>query len=333
VSYRTDDHLGSTRVETDVIGTVTGRWDFHPFGDQIEANSTYSGRNLVSGYNVLGASAMKFTGKERDAETGLDYFGARYMSAAQGRFTSPDPTRESANPRNPQTWNRYAYTLGNPLVFIDVNGKWPFYVHNKIYEFAFRDVLTAGQIRTIQETSWLADFGPGAQDAANSPRHSMCAPGQNPTACSAEINAYVDDNLGMASYFSNGGANVDRFSLVRFGRAVHTLTDMGSPMHMGPNGPLPWNNGKREGAIHVFGERSEPVNWLMLGQSIRLAIAGFAQAFPKLAAGKDLNKWAEKTITDYVTSYYGADAAGRPPNPVLEDAARQCALGNRAACF
>ena len=33
----------------------------------------------------------RFTGRERDAETGLDYFGARYMSAAQGRFTSPDP--------------------------------------------------------------------------------------------------------------------------------------------------------------------------------------------------------------------------------------------------
>jgi hypothetical protein len=33
---------------------------------------------------------MKFTGKERDAESGLDYFGARYMSSAQGRFTTPD---------------------------------------------------------------------------------------------------------------------------------------------------------------------------------------------------------------------------------------------------
>lgn len=33
---------------------------------------------------------QQFTGKERDAETGLDYFGARYFSGAQGRFTSPD---------------------------------------------------------------------------------------------------------------------------------------------------------------------------------------------------------------------------------------------------
>lgn len=55
-----------------------------------------------------------FTGKERDAETGLDYFGARYMAAAQGRFTSPDPVNHpsgSKNPAafltNPQRWNGY----------------------------------------------------------------------------------------------------------------------------------------------------------------------------------------------------------------------------------
>ena len=49
--------------------------------------------------------------KERDAETGLDFFGARYMSSAQGRFTSPDPLMGSAQLSNPQTWNRYSYGL------------------------------------------------------------------------------------------------------------------------------------------------------------------------------------------------------------------------------
>ena len=38
--------------------------------------------------------ASLFTGKERDAESGLDFFGARYVSGAQGRFTSPDPSAE-----------------------------------------------------------------------------------------------------------------------------------------------------------------------------------------------------------------------------------------------
>ena len=50
----------------------------------------------------------RFTGKERDAETGLDYFGARYYSAAKGRFTSADPLQNSGRPNIPQSWNRYA---------------------------------------------------------------------------------------------------------------------------------------------------------------------------------------------------------------------------------
>lgn len=61
--------------------------------------------------------------KERDAETGLDFFEARYMSSAQGRFTSPDPSGLlSAKPADPQSWNLYAYVRNNPLVLIDPNG-------------------------------------------------------------------------------------------------------------------------------------------------------------------------------------------------------------------
>ncbi|WP_228486487.1 RHS repeat-associated core domain-containing protein [Paludibaculum fermentans] len=62
------------------------------------------------------------TGKERDAETGLDYFGARYFSGAQGRFTSPDPIMASAKVSNPQSWNRYSYAFNNPLRFTDPTG-------------------------------------------------------------------------------------------------------------------------------------------------------------------------------------------------------------------
>jgi RHS repeat-associated protein len=69
------------------------------------------------------AKAMRFTGKERDAETGLDYFGARYMSAAQGRFTSPDAPFVDQNPADPQSWNLYGYVRNSPLVGIDPDGR------------------------------------------------------------------------------------------------------------------------------------------------------------------------------------------------------------------
>jgi RHS repeat-associated protein len=66
-----------------------------------------------------------FTGKERDAETGLDYFGARYFSGAQGRWTSPDLINVTKarllNPTN--TLNKYVYGANNPLNYVDPDGK------------------------------------------------------------------------------------------------------------------------------------------------------------------------------------------------------------------
>ena len=63
------------------------------------------------------------TGKERDGETGLDYFGARYFSGAQGRFTGTDPKAFSKRTiENPQKWNKYAYVLNNPLALFDPDG-------------------------------------------------------------------------------------------------------------------------------------------------------------------------------------------------------------------
>jgi RHS repeat-associated protein len=74
-------------------------------------------------WRVAGA-AEQFTGKERDAETGLDYFGARYFSGAQGRFTSPDPVIVTpARMIDPQRFNLYAYARNNPFKFIDPNGE------------------------------------------------------------------------------------------------------------------------------------------------------------------------------------------------------------------
>ena len=64
----------------------------------------------------MAVKLRRFTGKERDSESGLDYFGARYYSSALGRFTSPDwSAKPQAIPyadfRNPQTLNQYAYVL------------------------------------------------------------------------------------------------------------------------------------------------------------------------------------------------------------------------------
>jgi RHS repeat-associated protein len=63
---------------------------------------------------------LKFTGKERDAESGLDYFGARYYASNMGRWMSPDWSAQEepvpyAKLGNPQTLNLYSYVQNNPL--------------------------------------------------------------------------------------------------------------------------------------------------------------------------------------------------------------------------
>jgi RHS repeat-associated protein len=65
-------------------------------------------------------SVRQFTGKERDAESGLDNFDARYLGSSMGRFMSPDPV--GGHTEDPQTLNRYAYVRNNPLSLTDPTG-------------------------------------------------------------------------------------------------------------------------------------------------------------------------------------------------------------------
>jgi RHS repeat-associated protein len=133
--YLTADHLGSTRLVTDGTGNVVRCIDYLPFGEEIPSRE--NGRSGC--YESLGNAILpqypappdvesaKFTGKERDAETGLDFFGARYFSGAQGRFTTPDwSDRPEPIPyvdlENPQTLNLYTYSHNNPLRWNDPDG-------------------------------------------------------------------------------------------------------------------------------------------------------------------------------------------------------------------
>jgi RHS repeat-associated protein len=69
------------------------------------------------------ALGYKFTGKERDSESGLDSFGARHYGSSLGRFMQTDPKQFSIRTlANPQKWNKYAYVLNNPLTLVDPNG-------------------------------------------------------------------------------------------------------------------------------------------------------------------------------------------------------------------
>src|SRR5882672_7781876 len=107
----TSDHLGSPRLATNSSGTVTNRRDFMPFGEEV---TTGAGRSSGSGWGTTNSARQKFTGYERDSESGLDYAQARQFSPSLGRYAVPDPFLPSAEVDNPQSWNRYVYTLNNP---------------------------------------------------------------------------------------------------------------------------------------------------------------------------------------------------------------------------
>ena len=77
---------------------------------------------MASGMTSVVVCASRYTGKERDTESGNDYFPYRYYSSSMGRFMSPDPTGGLL--ANPQTLNKYAYAVNNPLSFVDPTGLW-----------------------------------------------------------------------------------------------------------------------------------------------------------------------------------------------------------------
>jgi RHS repeat-associated protein len=115
--YLIADHLGSTRMATNSSGVCLQLHDYLPFGE--DAINTLGGRTGC--YGTSDGVAEKFTGKERDGETTLDFFDVRYFSGAQGRFTSPDPV--SGSPYDSQSWNMYPYARNNPLLYTDPDGQ------------------------------------------------------------------------------------------------------------------------------------------------------------------------------------------------------------------
>jgi RHS repeat-associated protein len=112
VGFYMTDHLGNVRY---LGGSATGySIDYYPFGGIIVNSDT-------------GDDRYQFTGKERDSESGLDNFGARYDSSAMGRFMSPDWSAAPmgvpyADFANPQSLNLYGYVKNNPLNLTDPDG-------------------------------------------------------------------------------------------------------------------------------------------------------------------------------------------------------------------
>jgi RHS repeat-associated protein len=109
--YYMTDQINSTRIITNDSGNVVFSEAYGPYGD---VQKTW-----VNTYDPK----MKFSGKEREGYSDLDYFGARYYDHKNYRFNSVDPiiNKEEAL-YNPQLWNLYAYCRNNPVTYFDPDG-------------------------------------------------------------------------------------------------------------------------------------------------------------------------------------------------------------------
>jgi RHS repeat-associated protein len=114
VFYYFSDHLKTASVITDSAGVIKAESDYYPWGGELQFVNNDS-------------NDYKFTGKKRDLETGLDYFGARYYSNGLGRWVSADwSTTPVPVPYavlgDPQSLNLYTYVRNTPTTTMDPDG-------------------------------------------------------------------------------------------------------------------------------------------------------------------------------------------------------------------
>jgi RHS repeat-associated protein len=142
VQYFHLDGLGNVRAMSNAAGAlVPGETrSYLPYGEEWCGGAPCA--------PPTGAGQPKrFTGKDRDLETGLDYFGARYYGSGLARFTTVDPVlRVARNLIRPQRWNRYAYGENNPLKFVDPDGLDTYVV---IYGAPYTNYRAAGQSHDV----------------------------------------------------------------------------------------------------------------------------------------------------------------------------------------
>ena len=110
IRYQYDNHLGSASLELDENAATISYEEYHPFG-----TSSY---RLHSNSTEVSRKRYRYVGKERDEETGLYYYGARYYAAWIARFISTDPMKAE------RTWvTPYNYVQNNPINRTDPTGE------------------------------------------------------------------------------------------------------------------------------------------------------------------------------------------------------------------
>ena len=245
------------------------------------------------------SAELHFSGKERDAESGNDYFEARYYASSMGRFMSPDPSGLlGQNPADPQSWNLYAYARNNPLINIDPNGLDCIYATNngKGVESIDHDSDSGecGQNAAIQLRGGHGAMNGLAEETVVETRNMSCD--QFPLAwcqctftAKQDINQLVDRFSGLWTE-GHGPNDARKFTaeLGRDGQLDMCHTGNNSFLRSGklrkfPDFRLPSQFGRRERRTFdsgpYFSECRIPSGGGIIGERCEAAIVGRAQLF------------------------------------------------------
>jgi RHS repeat-associated protein len=210
VLYFVQDHLGSTNALTDATGNVISSVTYDSFG-----NST---GNLATRY--------QYTGREKDAETGLHYYRARWYDSNLGRFLGEDPIGFAGD-----DINLYGYVWSSPINKTDSSGLFPsqkrFYHHQNIIRHVFKGLATDKQIEIMAQEQY--DFDASTQDEPYAPMHAMARIGQSSQSARDEANMFIRNEICTARNLTRLGFESE--GLRRLSRAIHTLQDSTSPAH------------------------------------------------------------------------------------------------------
>lgn len=279
--YFTLDQVGSTRLETDRQGQPVRCSDYAPFGEEIAAGVAGRSSCFAGGDNKI-----KFAGKQRDAETGLDFSLARYYSGAQGRFTSDDPLNIPALQRlepkkfaeviaNPQNWNGYAYALNNPLKNSDPDG--------------FLSILVAGTWNNQQNLK-NTDFHKAVEntfgeEAVFLPNNGMGLSNQARSQAAKQLNAMIaahnfapGEKLNIVA-LSHGGNVVAEAINKGISHKIDILVTLGTPIR--PD--YPFNESKIGTHLNVFSKKDsvQPMGGMAVDLPLTI-VPGFIPASRKV---------------------------------------------------
>jgi len=216
IFYYLHDHLGGIDAVVDENGNIVERNDYLPYGED---------RIIIDNSD----EDYGYTGKEKDDESGLYYYGQRYYDPKIGRFTQIDPLilgeSEKTLPdilANPQAFNSYSNVLNNPMRYVDEEGLYSYDVHYDLtFYLAIASGLDLGQAKTIAFFDQYVDDNPATLP--------------NNLSGSEEISQTVKNyNEGITNYYHFAsrinalGRIVNALGtgdLSEFGTALHTFQD------------------------------------------------------------------------------------------------------------